>query len=420
MITQLVDLLENVRVALEAMMANKLRTALTMLGVIIGVAAVIALMSIGEGAQVSITQQISSMGTNMLVVVPMTRGRVGERSAGGYITMEDYEALADPLRVPDAELVVPEYNVAGQIIFGDTNFSVNALGTTPDYRQLHDVSLASGVFLSERELDRRAKVVVLGYQVAQDLFGDFEPVGQKIKFASGGGTRRTSLTVIGVLQEQGGSMFADIDNSIFVPLSTAQTKLANARNSYGDLILSRINVRAISDSRVDAAYAEIEEVLQTNHGLTLLDDPDYRIISQADMLEAATTVTDTLTVFLGAIAGIALIVGGIGIMNIMLVSVTERTREIGLRKAIGARRSDILAQFLLESVILSLLGGGLGVLVGIGAGQIVNMTGLFTSVVTPESVLLAVGFSFVIGLFFGIYPANQASKLNPIEALRYE
>ena len=215
-------------------------------------------------------------------------------------------------------------------------------------------------------------------------------------------------------------MFADIDNSIFVPLSTAQTKLANARNSYGDLILSRINVRAISDSRVDAAYAEIEEVLQTNHGLTPLDDPDYRIISQADMLEAATTVTDTLTVFLGAIAGIALIVGGIGIMNIMLVSVTERTREIGLRKAIGARSSDILAQFLLESVILSLLGGGLGVLVGIGAGQIVNMTGLFTSVVTPESVLLAVGFSFVIGLFFGIYPANQASKLNPIEALRYE
>ena len=422
MFTQLADLLENVRVALDGLVANKLRSALTMLGVIIGVGSVIALMSIGAGAQAEITGQISSIGTNLIMVMPMNTGRVGSSGGGGGIglTMDDVEALANPLNVPDAALVVPEYSVNGQIIYGDTNFSVSGVGTTPDYQPLNELTLASGDFIAQKDIDKSAKVVVLGAQIAQDLFGDFDPVGLKIKLANAAGTQKTSLTVIGVLDEQGSSIMSDTDNSIFVPLSTAQTKLANARNVYGDLTVSTINVMAASEAQVDPAYAQIEAVLNTRHDIGSEDDADFRIINQADMLEMATSITGILTVFLGAIAGISLLVGGIGIMNIMLVSVTERTREIGLRKAVGARRGDVLLQFLMEAVILSLIGGGIGILMGVGAGELVNLTGLVTSVVTSQSVLLAVGFSFATGLFFGIYPANQAAKLNPIEALRYE
>ena len=421
MFTQLADLLENIRVALDGLLSNKLRSALTMLGVIIGVGAVIALMSVGEGAQAQITDQISSAGTNLLVVMPMTTGRVGGGgSSTGSLTMDDVEALVAPSGVPDAALIVPQYSVNGQIIYGGNNFSVSSVGTTPDYLALNSLALAEGDFVSARDIDKRATVIVLGAQVAQDLFGDFNPVGQKLKIANVAGTQKTSFTVIGVLEEQGGSMLADADNSVFVPISTAQTKLANARNALGKLTVSRIDVMAASQSQVDAAYNQIQAVLNEQHGIGPLDDAAFRIINQASMLEMATSITGTLTVFLGAVAGISLLVGGIGIMNIMLVSVTERTREIGLRKAVGARKGDVLFQFLMEAVILSLIGGSIGILVGIGIGQLVNLTGLLTSVVTVESVALAVGFSFVIGLFFGIYPANQAAGLNPIEALRYE
>ena len=421
MFAQLADLMENVRVALDGLLANKLRSALTMLGVIIGVGAVIALMSVGAGAQAAITGQISSIGTNLLIVMPADMGRVGGgSSASSGLTMEDVAALTAPAAVPDASLIVPQYSVNGQIIYGDTNFSVSGVGTTPDYMALNNLVLADGDFVSARDIEKRAKVVVLGAQVAHDLFGDFNPVGQKIKLANNAGTQKTSLTVIGVLEEKGGSMLADADNSIYVPISTAQTKLANARNALGKLTVSRVDVMAASESQVDAAYSQIEAILNERHGIGPLDDADFSIVNQADMLEMATSVTSTLTVFLGAVAGISLLVGGIGIMNIMLVSVTERTREIGLRKAIGARKGDVLFQFLMEAIILSLIGGGIGILVGIGIGQLVNLTGLVTSVVTMESVALAVGFSFAIGLFFGIYPANQAASLNPIEALRYE
>lgn len=421
MFTQLADLMENVRVALDGLLANKLRSALTMLGVIIGVGAVIALMSVGAGAQTAITGQISSIGTNLLIVMPANMGRVGEGgSASGGLTMDDVAALTAPAAVPDAALIVPQYNVNGQIIYGDTNFSVSGVGTTSDYMALNNLVLADGDFVSARDIEKRAKVVVLGAQVAHDLFGDFNPVGQKIKLATNAGTQKTSLTVIGVLEEKGGSMLTDADNSIFVPISTAQTKLANARNALGKLTVSRVDVMAASENQVDAAYSQIEAILNERHGIGPLDDADFSIVNQADMLAMATSVTSTLTVFLGAVAGISLLVGGIGIMNIMLVSVTERTREIGLRKAIGARKGDVLFQFLMEAIILSLIGGSIGILAGIGIGQLVNLTGLLTSVVTIESVILAVGFSLATGLFFGIYPANQAASLNPIEALRYE
>lgn len=421
MFALIADLWENVRVALDGLLSNKLRSSLTMLGVIIGVGAVIALMSIGAGAQAEITSQINSIGTNLLIVMPMSSGRVGGGSGStAYITMDDVEALSNPLNVRDTLYVVPEYSTNGQIIFGDQNFSVTALGTIPDYLPLNDLTLAQGEFISQSDLDKSSKVAVLGSQVAEDLFGDFSPVGQKIKITNADGTQKTTLKVIGVLEEQGGSMFNSVDSNIIVPISTAQTKLTNARNVYGDLTVNRVNISAPSEDVVDAVNAQIEAVLRIEHKLSALDDADFQVINQADLLEMATTVTDTMTVFLGAIAGISLLVGGIGIMNIMLVSVTERTREIGLRKAVGARKGDVLLQFLMEAVILSLIGGVVGILLGVGIGQLVNLTGLITSVVTVDSILLAVGFSFAIGLFFGIYPANQAANLNPIEALRYE
>lgn len=420
MLTQLGDLWENVRVALDGLLTNKLRSALTMLGVIIGVAAVVALMSIGAGVQDEITGQISSLGTNILIVMPSERSSVGHGGGGraAWITVDDVKALSEQASVPDASLVVPEYSVAGQIIYGDDNFSVSAVGTTPDYRELYELGLASGEFIAER--DDGDKVAVLGASVAEDLFGNFDPVGLKVKFNSAISGQTTSLKIVGVLAAEGGSMFANTDDSIIVPLETAQTRLANARNTFGDLTLNRISVVATSENTVDSANDQIQSVLRTSHDIDPGDDDDFMVINQAEMLDAVTTITSTLTVFLGAIAGISLLVGGIGIMNIMLVSVTERTREIGLRKAIGAQRSDILFQFLMEAIILSLLGGFIGILVGVGMGQLVNLTGMVTSVVTVSSVALAVGFSVAIGLFFGIYPANQAAKLSPIDALRYE
>ena len=420
MLTRLGDLWENVHVALDGLLTNKLRSALTMLGVIIGVAAVIALMSIGAGVQDEITGQISSLGTNILIVMPSERAVVGHGGGRGaaWITVDDVKALSEPASVPDASLVVPEYSVAGQIIYGDDNFSVSAIGTTADYQELYELGLASGEFIADQ--DDGDKVAVLGASVAEDLFGNFDPVGLKVKFNSGISGQTTSLKVVGVLAAEGGSMFANTDGSIIVPLETAQTRLANARNTFGDLTLNRISVVATSENTVDSTNDQIQSVLRASHDIDPGDDDDFMVINQAEMLDAVTIITSTLTVFLGAIAGISLLVGGIGIMNIMLVSVTERTREIGLRKAIGAQRSDILFQFLMEAVILSLLGGFIGILVGVGMGQLVNLTGMVTSVVTVSSVALAVGFSVVIGLFFGIYPANQAARLSPIDALRYE
>lgn len=421
MITKLADLWENVRVALDGLVANKLRSGLTMLGIIIGVAAVIALMSIGQGAQAEITDQINSIGTNMLIVTSGGMGRVGGSGGSGSLglTMEDAEALADLNNLSTAELVVPQYSSSGQLIYGDINLSASVTGVPQSYRDLHDLSLRNGEFITEDDVARRSKVVVLGANIAEELFGDFDPVGQKIKVANNSGIR-ISLTVVGVLVEEGDSMLSSVDDSVFVPISTAQTKIFPGRNVVGDLSVSRIDVMAKSEDLVDTAEDQIDAALRDLHGLEPEDDADFNIINQADILSMATSVTDTLTVFLGAIAGISLLVGGIGIMNIMLVSVTERTREIGLRKAVGARKGDILLQFLMEAVILSLLGGLFGIGLGTGLAYLVNLTGMFSSAVTGGSILLAVSFSLVTGLFFGIYPANQAAGLNPIEALRYE
>ena len=418
----LTNALENLRMALDGLTANKMRSSLTMLGVIIGVGAVIALMSIGEGAQASITEEISNVGTNLIFVAPGAVRMGPVRGAtGARLTYDDAKAIADSDNVPDAAAVAPEYSQNAQVIFGDTNTNLSVLGTTGEYLGAYNLEIASGRFIEEKDVDKRATVATLGYQAAQDLFGDYDPIGQKIKVALSGETGgRVSLTVIGTLEEKGGSMRGGADDTAFVPISTAQTKLFNGRSVQGDLLVTSITVVAASEDQTDAVLDEIDALLQRRHDIDPEEELDFTLMSQDDMLEMMTTVTDTLTIFLGAVAGISLLVGGIGIMNIMLVSVTERTREIGIRKAVGARRADILIQFLLEAVVLSLLGGLIGILLGIGLGKLVDMTGMVESLVTSESVLLAVGFSLAVGLFFGIYPANQAAKLNPIEALRYE
>ena len=418
------DWFESLLTAWKGLNANKLRSGLTMLGVIIGVAAVISLLSIGQGVQESITGSITGAGSNLLFVAPGSFQMGGVESPSGSaasLTYADAQAIADPRNVPDAAFVAPEFGMNTQVIFGSANINTKVTGITPEYLKAFGLEVERGRFIDKSDVSGRGTVAVLGSQAARDLFGGFDPLGQKVKIsipgASGG---RVSLTVVGVLLPQGGSRFADPDNAIIVPITTAQTRLFNGRNAQGEPIVTTVNVEAVSDDRVDDVTIQITALLLRRHGFDPGDEGDFSVVSQADLLESISQVTNILVVFLGAIAAISLLVGGIGIMNIMLVSVTERTREIGLRKAMGARKVDILTQFLLEAVILSLAGGAIGIALGIGIARLVDASGVTNAIITSQSILLAVSFSVTVGLFFGIYPANHAAGLRPIEALRYE
>jgi putative ABC transport system permease protein len=411
------NIIESVRVALRGLSANKLRSALTMLGIIIGVAAVISLLSIGEGAQAEITSQIQGIGSNLLAVYPgavtMRAGSVSSSSSAA-LTMKDVEAIADPLNCPSVAAVAPEYDNSATVAYGSEKLLNQIVGTTSEYSRIRNATVAEGRFLEPGDVTTRSRVTVLGSQTAVDLFGEGSPLGQTIKING------IPFRVVGVMEEQGGmGMGGSADTQVYVPITTAQTRLFNARTNTGDYRVSSINVMALDEQSVDAATQEITDILRVQHKLRYEED-DFTIISQQDMLSMMDEITTILTVFLGAIAAISLLVGGIGIMNIMLVSVTERTREIGIRKAVGAKRRDILAQFLIEAVVLSLIGGLMGIVLGTGLAQIVNLTGVFTTVISTEAVLLAVGFSLGVGLFFGIYPSSRAAGLHPIEALRYE
>ena len=418
------DWLESLNTAWHGLNANKVRSGLTMLGVIIGVASVIALLSIGQGVQESITGSITGAGSNLLFVAPGSFQMGGVESPSGSaasLTYADAQAIADPRNVPDAAFVAPEFTMNTQVIFGSANINTKVTGITPEYLGAFGLKVERGRFISESDVDGREAVAVLGRDAARDLFGGFDPIGQKIKVsipgASGG---RVSLTVIGILTPNGGSRFSDPDNAVLVPITTAQTKLFDGRNARGEFIVTTVNVEAASDDRVDEVSQQITALLLRRHGFKPDEEGDFSVVSQADLLESITQVTNILVVFLGAIAAISLLVGGIGIMNIMLVSVTERTREIGLRKAMGARKVDILTQFLLEAIILSLAGGALGIALGVGIAKLVDASGVTNAIITPDAILLAVSFSVAVGLFFGIYPANHAASLRPIEALRYE
>ncbi len=413
------NLTESLRIALRALSANKLRSALTMLGIIIGVGAVITLVSVGKGVEKYVTSQFQSIGSNLLFVVPGRLDQGGpprQRRGGQSLTMGDAEAIADPLNVPDAVAVAPEVSRFTTVTRGKKDAYPQVAGVTPEYERVRNWHPALGAFITAEDVSGHMRVAVLGATVADKLFDDNEyPLGQTVKI------NNVPFRVVGVMEKRGGSGFGDEDNAVFVPITTAQTRLFPSRSVSGDYQVSVIYVQAASEERMAAAQQQITDLLRRRHNIAYRDDDDFTVINQADLISVFGEITGVLTLFLGSIAAISLLVGGIGIMNIMLVSVTERTREIGLRKAVGAKRRDILLQFLIEAVVLALIGGFVGILLGaVGAAAVSQLAeGLRTSV-TLESVLLATGFSAAVGLFFGIYPATRAARLNPIEALRYE
>jgi putative ABC transport system permease protein len=414
-----ISLTETLQISLKSLAANKLRTLLTALGIIIGVAAVVALLAIGQGSQQSITASITANGANLLTVrsgASRSGGVGGQVGSSQTLTIEDAEALADPANVPDASLVSPEYEGNAQLVAGSQNTNARVTGVVSAYLEVHNMALAEGDFISDDNVESVSNVVVLGANVAETLFPDGDVLGQSLRISG------QKFTVVGVLEAKGGSGFGSTDDGVFVPLTTAQRKIFGGRALQGGAaLISSIAIQAKDEKSVDAALEEINQILRERHDLPADgSSDDFSVINQQDLLNSVAQTTQTLTLFLGAIAAISLVVGGIGIMNIMLVSVRERTREIGLRKALGARESDILTQFLIEALTISLLGALIGLALGVSIALAVNVFASMTATPSVGAAALAVGFAMAIGLFFGIAPARSAARLDPIDALRYE
>lgn len=399
--------------ALESLSANKVRSALTILGIVIGVAAVVAMLAIGQGAQDSITGSINNIGTNVLFVFPGNQETEVRHSRP--LTVKDASALNDPLAAPSVQAIAPVVNAQAQVAGGGEKRGVSISGVVPAHQQVRNETLMEGEFINDTHLNGRASVAVIGPDTARALFGrETGLLGETVRING------QPFRIVGVLASKGGGSMGNQDDRILIPLTTAQSRLVPERNGNVDTIF----IQAVSADAVNQASEEIAQILRTRHR-TKIGEDDFTIFSQQDFLSMATTITGVLTIFLGGIAGISLLVGGIGIMNIMLVSVTERTREIGLRKALGARRRDILVQFLAESSLLSLLGGFLGILLGwmlsLLVGRIASASETpLNPAVGMNAILLSTLFSTAVGLFFGIYPANRAAGLEPVEALRYE
>jgi putative ABC transport system permease protein len=415
-----VNLFEALRMAANGLLANRLRSSLTMLGILIGVSAVILLVAVGNGASVQINNQIQSLGANVIYVYPSNARGAGGVSqgfgTGQTLSQADVDAINNRQNAPDVVAAIPISQTGGQITFGNQNYFAPTTGTTPEFPQVRDYQLAEGSFFTQDDLNARHRVVVIGQTVVDNLFGSTDPIGQTIKIS------RQSFRVIGVFAAKGGTGFGSQDNVVVAPITTVWAYLTGARGK----VISQIVASASSASAVSSAETEITQVLMNQHQISDAAQADFQLQSQQDILNQATSIATALTLVLGAIAGISLVVGGIGIMNIMLVTVTERTREIGIRKAIGARRRDILTQFLIEAMVLSGLGGALGIAIGaVIAAEATRIPAVASSsfptpVVSIPSVVLAFVVSVAIGLFFGIYPANRAARLHPIEALRYE
>ena len=411
------SILEGLRLAVNGLLANRLRSGLTMLGILIGVSAVILLVGVGNGASVAVQQQIQSLGSNLLTVFPSNaRGAGGVQQGfgtGSTLTLDDVKAIANRQSSPDVVTAIPSAGGRAQLTFGNQNWNSSLTGTTEDFPSVRNYPLASGQFFTAGDVDASSKVAVIGQTVVTNLFSGEDPIGQVIKI------NRQSFRVIGVLAQKGSSGGSNNqDDVVVVPITAAWNYLLGGRGRN----VQQIYVEATSAEATSAATTEVTEVLLDRHHISDPTQADFQILSQQDVLNSASQTTGVLTLMLGAIAGISLVVGGIGIMNIMLVTVTERTREIGIRKAIGARRRDILMQFLIESMFLAGLGGALGILVGFGLSRILPLavSSLPTPIISMPSVFMAFGISVGIGLFFGLYPANRAARLRPIEALRYE
>ncbi len=402
------NLRASVRIAMRAMASNPLRSLLTMLGVIIGVGAVVAMVAIGQGARASVTQQVQALGSNLLTVFAGTAqfGGVSRGDSVRTLTLEDAEAIR--AGVPRAIGISAEFSRQAQVVFRAENTTTQVSGVTPEFQTVRNFRPAKGQFFTEEEMRARAKVAVVGRTVATRLFGDVEPIGQRIKI------RGITFDVIGVMEEKGATAFSDRDDVVFVPLLTAQRRL------FGVTHVRTIHVQVATAEEMTEAQAALTEVLRARHRLGPAEENDFTIRSQADILQAFTGVSQTMTVLLGGIAAVSLIVGGIGIMNIMLVSVTERTREIGIRKAVGARRRDILLQFLVESIALSVTGGVIGIGVGVIGSRLISQFAGWATLLSVQAIAMAFSFAVAVGVFFGLYPARRAASLDPIDALRHE
>ena len=409
------NFLLNIKEALQSLSSNKTRSLLTILGIVIGVASVIALLSIGEGASSTITGEIESIGTNVIYI--LNGNSDDEVSNPKDLTIRDAEALATSGRANEIVFVAPVFTGNSEVSHSDNSYKTSIIGSTPDYQNVQNLNLAEGEFITENHVKGRSAVVVLGPEIADKLLGRRTGiVGNSIRI--GGYPYR----IIGVTEAKGGSAFNNPDSNVYVPVSTAQARLP--RGGSPDKV-QYILVSASEAEKAEEAIVQISDVLRMTHRIPPRSPDDFTILNQQDFLSVAASITNVLTIFLGGIGAISLLVGGIGIMNIMLVSVTERTKEIGLRKAIGARKKDILLQFLTESVLLSLIGGLFGILLGWGISLIVNQIAVQSGTIldvslTLNSVLLATLFSAAVGIFFGYYPANRAASLAPVEALRYE
>ncbi|HEX2915362.1 MAG TPA: ABC transporter permease [Chloroflexia bacterium] len=414
------NLLESFKIALSSLASNKLRALLTMLGIIIGVGAVIALQSIGAGVVDASQKRLTQNGTNLITIQPATQtvGGVAQQTTNSNLTYEDALAMQDQTRITKALAVAPEYRSGGQLVYNSRNTFGQAVGTTEDYPAVRDLTVADGDWFTTSDVDQTKPVVVLGATVATELFDQDEPVGKNVRL------NRVQFTVVGVLAAKGGTGFGSLDNQIYVPISAAQKMLFGRRQqgatSTGSPVTS-IVAKAVDQDSVDQLISQITDLLRERHKISGGQQDDFQVVNQQDLLQAAKDQAATYTIFLLVIASISLFVGGIGIMNIMLVTVTERTREIGIRKAIGAKPFDILLQFMIESITICLMGGLIGVVLGVAAALIVgNTVPQLPTLISPSIVVIAVAFAVAVGLFFGIYPARRASKLNPIDALRYE
>lgn len=401
---------ESVKIAVKALLGNKLRSILTMLGIIIGVGAVIAMISIGMGVREQVQQSIAGLGSNLIMVSPGAARTAGVRQAAGSntsLTMKDAQAIARD--VSGVNAVAPTVSRQYQIVAGNQNWNTQVQGTTPEFLTVRNMSVDVGSFFTNQAVDARERVAVIGSTVAKSLFGDANPVGQSIRID------KSPFRVIGVLASKGQAAGgADQDDVILVPITTAQERL------MGITHVQMVSIQAASENVVYQVQDEVTALLRARHGLTNDQPDDFTVRNMVSVMETAAETTNTITLLLGNIAAISLLVGGIGIMNIMLVSVTERTREIGIRKALGARYQNILMQFLIEAVVIGVLGGTLGIMLGIGSSAVIASIAGWNTVISPLAVIVAFVFSVAIGMFFGIYPARKAALLDPIDALRYE
>jgi len=407
------DLLQTLKIALRAVRANKMRSFLTMLGIIIGIAAVIAMMAVGAGASYVISQQIASIGSNIILVIPGTTTSGGIRiGSGSSQTLTSDDARAIMAECPSVETAAATVRSTGQVVYGNLNWATIIMGATPELFDIREWGVVSGRPIGQQDVDGAAKVCLLGQTVADNLFGSADPIGKMVRI------KKIPFTVIGVLESKGQSpQGADQDDTLFVPLRTAQRNLSRSPfpNSVGALL-----VKARSEALLDKAEEEINSLLKQRHRITGNKEPDFTTRNLSEILAVAEQSSRAMSLLLGAVASISLIVGGIGIMNIMLVSVTERTREIGIRMAIGARRKDILLQFLIEAVLLTMIGGIIGIILGAGGALAVSRLLDWPTLISTRSITVAFFFSGAVGIFFGFYPARKAAGLNPIDALRYE